>query len=212
MKNQKIVVRFADGRVEKGYTHNFFPNKPDFHLNNNSQKQSGEMEKIRLVDLKGIFFVKSFAGDPSYEEQKDLAGQTGRIGRNVEVTFLDGEVIAGSALSYNPTEFGFFLFPPDPKNNNSKIFVVNKAVKDCKYVQQRSSDNSGKVDYKMLPPEVGDKVIILNDEERDLMKLVLARVIESESGKDYIIKRLGRRYLRIGTEFLKEMEGADQTA
>jgi hypothetical protein len=209
VKSTKIVVRYTDGRVKKGYTQNFFPSKPIFHLSKNLNKESGEVERIRLGDLKGIFFVKSFAGDPDYEEEKALVGQVRPIGRNVEVTFLDGEVIGGSALSYNPTDFGFFLFPPDPKNNNSKIFVVNKAVKDCKYVQQRSWGSPAKGDYQMLAPEFGDKVIILNDEEKNLMKLVLARVIESESGKSYIIKKLGRRYLRIGTQFLKEMEGAD---
>jgi hypothetical protein len=209
--SHKIVARFRDGRIEKGYTQDFFPSKPTFHLSKSLNKDSSGMERISLVDLKGVFFVKSFAGDPSYEEQKEPIGQVARIGRNVEVTFLDGEVIAGSALSYNPTDFGFFLFPPDPRNNNSKIFVINKAVKDCRYLQQRSSGSSRSADFKMLAPEHNDKVIILNDDERNLMKLVLARVFESESAKTYIIKKLGKRYLRIGAQFLQEMEGADST-
>ena len=32
MEVNKIVARYRNGRTRKGYTENFFPNKPKFHL------------------------------------------------------------------------------------------------------------------------------------------------------------------------------------
>jgi hypothetical protein len=32
MEKVKVVVRFSDGKLIKGFTHDFFPNKERFHL------------------------------------------------------------------------------------------------------------------------------------------------------------------------------------
>jgi hypothetical protein len=69
----KIVVRFSDGRIKKGYCQDFFPNKPAFHLIKVDARGSREVEEIQMADLKAIFFVKSFAGNPNYEERKVFA-------------------------------------------------------------------------------------------------------------------------------------------
>ena len=55
-------------------------------------------------------------------------------GRKVEVTFADNEVLQGSVLGYNPKQSGFFLFLADPKGNNIRVFVVNNAVKNFRYL------------------------------------------------------------------------------
>jgi len=52
----KIVIRFADGRIEKGYSQDFFPNKVLFHLfKEPPQSQSSMNKEIRVSDLKAIF-------------------------------------------------------------------------------------------------------------------------------------------------------------
>jgi len=50
------------------------------------------------------------------------------IGKVLEVTFKDSELIVGSSLGYDPERLGFFISPGDPKGNNLGIFVVSQAV------------------------------------------------------------------------------------
>jgi hypothetical protein len=49
-------------------------------------------------------------------------------GRKVEVTFQDGEKMAGTTEAYNPQKLGFFLFPADTESNNTRVFIVNSNV------------------------------------------------------------------------------------
>ncbi len=126
----RLVVHYANGRVLKGYSYDFYPNKPHFHL---LPPQPGfsftdEAVEIRMKDLKAVFFVRNFEGDPSYNEQKEFAEGERPSGRKVEVTFRDGEVLVGSTLGYDPRRRGFFFIPADPKSNNLKVFAVRDAV------------------------------------------------------------------------------------
>jgi hypothetical protein len=212
----KMVVRFADGKMKKGYSQDFFANKPVFHLIKNITGDSGEPEEIRLTDLKAVFFVKTFDGNPDYKERKDFTEQESSQGRKVEVHFADGEILQGSVLGYNPQEIGFFLFPADPNSNNLRAFVVNKAVNKFRYLgsEQSPTLTSAKVstqtparsDYQVLLPETWGKLLMLSGEERTLLALILARVMETDSGREYIIEKLGKRYLKIAYDLLEEVE------
>lgn len=126
----KIIARFRDGRMAKGLSHDFFPNKPHFHVNGTSN----EPVMVKMNELKAVFFVRSFGGNPAYVERKGFLDGEKPPGRKVEVTFEDGEVVRGSILGYNPKQTGFFLFPVDPNSNNTKVFVVNGAVKGFQYL------------------------------------------------------------------------------
>lgn len=134
MEAAKITARFLDGRIKKGYSQDFFPNKPVFHLLEDSKKISVEPEELRVSELKALFFVKDFAGNPKYEERKKFEEGDKSTGRKVEVTFADGERMQGSVLGYNPQQPGFFLFPVDPDSNNDRVFVVNASVKSFQYI------------------------------------------------------------------------------
>jgi hypothetical protein len=133
MEANKIVARFRDGRVRKGYTENFFPNKTKFHLRPQPSAEGGEPEEIMLNELKAVFFVRDFTGDRGYQERKKLLEGEKPRGRLLEVTFHDGEVLVGSTMGYDPSRPGYFIFPVDPKANNLKIFVVSSAVKSARY-------------------------------------------------------------------------------
>ena len=134
MEPVKIVIRYADGRIAKGYTQNFFPNKPTFHISPvDPQVSNGPME-VKVMDLKAIFFVRDFLGNRLYNEQKTLPNGLKVVGRNVEVTFKDKEVLIGSVLGYDSKRSGFFLFPTDPHTNNLNIFVVSRAVSKVEYL------------------------------------------------------------------------------
>ena len=134
MEPAKIVARFRNGRMKKGYSQDFFPNKPVFHLSKDARGTSGEPEEVHVNELKAVFFVKDFLGNPDYEEHKGFVKGDRPSGLKVEVTFADGEVMQGSVLGYNPQQSGFFLFLADPKGNNTRVFVLNDAVKKFRYL------------------------------------------------------------------------------
>ena len=128
MEPAKVVVRYLDGRVIKGFTQDFFPNKDRFHLHH-AAKSSGESVEVMLKDLKAIFFVQDFEGNAQYSERKSYGEGERAQGRKVEVTFADGEVLVGSTMGYDPNRPGFFIFPADPKSNNMRVFAVSFSVK-----------------------------------------------------------------------------------
>jgi hypothetical protein len=133
MEPIKVVLRYADGKVIKGVTQDFFPNKDRFHLYPVDRPQ-GEPMEILVKDLKAVFFVRDFIGNSQYNERKEYVEGEKPSGRKVEVTFKDGEVQVGSTLGYDPKRPAFFVFPADPKSNNIRIFAVSSAVKQVRYI------------------------------------------------------------------------------
>ena len=126
-KEAQVVARYRTGEVVKGRTNNFDPMKPDFTLYPLDAALAKEPTLIALQELKAIFFVRDFVGDPAYVEQKVF--QQPRSGRKLEITFEDGEVLVGTSLGFDPVRPGFFLFPADPASNNERVYVVKSAVK-----------------------------------------------------------------------------------
>ena len=206
MKPVKMVAHFSDGRIKKGYCQDFFPNKPVFHLIRSDAGEAQELEEILVADLKALFFVNSFAGNPDYKERKEFGQGDSPKGRKVEVTFADGEILQGSVLGYSSKEPGFFLFPVDPKSNNLKVFVVNASVKEFRYLGSETAPVSVKNDYQLLIPENRGKLLMVSGEERKVLKLVLSQVLRTDSGREYILEKLGDHYLKIAQELLEEME------
>jgi len=50
-------------------------------------------------------------------------------------------------------------------------------------------------------------LLMLNKEERKLLRELLLMTLSSESIKSYIVKKLGSKYIQIGEKLLKTMEG-----
>ncbi len=133
MEPLKVVVRYTDGRIIKGFSQDFFPNKDRFHISP-ADKPSGEGIEVSIKVLKAIFFVRDFAGDAQYNERKEYTQADKPSGRKIEVTFKDGEILVGTTMGYDPNRPGFFLFPVDPKSNNIRVFAVTAAVKRVRYL------------------------------------------------------------------------------
>ena len=69
----KVVARYIDGRVVKGTTVDFLPTRPSFHLIPIGQGGNPiSVLEIKVSDLKAVFFVKDFNGDPAYDELKSF--------------------------------------------------------------------------------------------------------------------------------------------
>jgi hypothetical protein len=132
MERLKVVAHYKDGKIIKGFTHDFFPNKDRFHLFPPDNPSASGIEVV-INRLKALFIVRDFVGNPQYNERKDYIEGEKFSGMKVEVTFEDGEVLVGSTLGYDPKRQGFFLFPADPQSNNIRIFVVSSALKNVRY-------------------------------------------------------------------------------
>ncbi len=126
-----VVARYLDGRVLKGVTNDFSPNRPGFHVEVDG---TNEVVELRCRQLKALFFVKTFAGDPARQDVKGFVhgpAETSQ-GRKIAVRFRDGEFMCGYTLSWSPDREGFFLFPADVDSNNQRIYVVSAAADEVK--------------------------------------------------------------------------------
>ena len=132
----KIVVHYANGKILKGFSQDFYPNKPSFHL---LPTVAGflfadEAVEVQMKDLKAVFFVRDFAGNSLYNERKHFLEGEHPPGRRVRVTFSDGEMLVGSTVGYDRQRQGFFLIPADPQSNNRSVFAISSAVTGVRFL------------------------------------------------------------------------------
>ncbi len=120
----KIVIHNTRGRVSKGRTFDFSPLKSSFLF----LPLEGELEEVHLSDLKALFFVRDFGGDPEYKDSDKFDESQHYPPHRIEVTFNDGECIVGATMT-EAGDNGFFLFPADPRSNNLGIFCTAHFVK-----------------------------------------------------------------------------------
>jgi hypothetical protein len=126
-----IVARYHDGRVLKGVTRDFSPNRAMFHVD---PQDDGPTVELRFRQLKALFFVSSLEGDPSRQDVRGFVhgpAETSQ-GKKIAVRFKDGEFICGYTLSWSPDREGFFLFPADVHSNNQRIYVITASTLEVK--------------------------------------------------------------------------------
>jgi len=133
----KVVARYTNGRMIKGMTQDFFPNKDRFHIATDDNRLNKPAEVI-LKDLKAVFMVRNFLGNPQYVERKKYQEGDTPYGIPLEVTFADGEVMVGSSMGFDSKREGFFLSPVDPMSNNIRAFVITSAVKRIRQLHLKS--------------------------------------------------------------------------
>lgn len=129
----KLVARFADGRVVKGTTLDFSPAKNLFHVSAAPSPVTDSVA-IRREDLKALFFVKDLAGNPLHVEKKQFDSAPPPGGRRIRAAFKDGEVMVGTTTVYRPGLPGFFLVPADAESNNELCFVVATAMQEVRFL------------------------------------------------------------------------------
>jgi hypothetical protein len=132
VEQAKVVAHLLNGQLIKGYTTDFFPKRSSFHVTKTPAELGVE---VSLNDLKALFFVRDFDGNPEYN--RTLEFKEGHLyqGRKAEITFNDGEKMAGTIMSYDRERSGFFLIPVDEdEGNNIRIFVISAAVKEMTFL------------------------------------------------------------------------------
>ena len=134
-KGQNLVVaRYRDGKIIRGVTHDFGPQKKVFHVSTvekHGRTVGGKVFEIPLSELKAVFFVKSLEGRQGPPSLKGLMEEKLEAPSlmKVRIIFFDGEILAGTTHGYTPEREGFFIVPLERDSNNLRIFVVSSAVK-----------------------------------------------------------------------------------
>jgi hypothetical protein len=124
---RKVVARYLDGRLVKGYTFDFGPAQSRFHIFP-EPTAGGTSTQVFLRDLKALFFVRDLVGDPARQDAKQLPPGSAS-GRLVEVRFRDGETIVGTVEGSWTDSPGFFLVPADQGSNNLRVYVLAAATR-----------------------------------------------------------------------------------
>jgi hypothetical protein len=115
----------------KGSTSDFVPAKEFFHVAAADAPVGTKPTLVHVKDLKAIFFVKDFAGQPDYTPTNEFQGDRAPAGRKIKVVFADGEVIVGTTQGYQPGRAGFFMVPADTAANNiERCYVVTSATSE----------------------------------------------------------------------------------
>jgi len=135
-KPPKVVIAHLDGRRTQGYVFDFSPVRDTCRLFPSQTAQAGEGEVVDLKKLKAIFFLQEVAGDPAAAAPKPAVA-TQR--RRLEVRFHDKERLEGTTEGYSKDRLGFFMVPEDPTGKILRVFVINRNVKEVKWIQPGST-------------------------------------------------------------------------
>ena len=123
----KVVARFRDGSLVKGFTHDFSPYNDISHIT--KPRDEREALEISVSQLKAVFFVKSFQGDQEFKGKEFTKEKLSHIpGLKLKVTFSDEEIIYGTTTGYSPHRKGFFLMPANKASNNERLYVIREAT------------------------------------------------------------------------------------
>ena len=119
-----VAVRFVDGTLLKGWTADFRPDRDFFHL---KEREAAAPRRVSVEGLKGIFFIKTRAGNPHHDQRKAFDDHAGPE-KPIWVLFTDGEALAGWSSSASSLKNGFYLVPADPDSNLERAYVFHSAV------------------------------------------------------------------------------------
>jgi hypothetical protein len=128
---QKLVVHGKDGKIHKGVTQDFDPERDEFHFL--PAEGGGIPVCMRVDDVKALFWVKDYLGNRQFVARQTF-DEVDEERRRAIVTFADGEEIWGTVDGDVGHRRGFFLIPSDRRDNNVRIFVVRSALKDLRLV------------------------------------------------------------------------------
>jgi uncharacterized protein DUF6982 len=132
----KVVVRYADGRLTKGYSYDFGAGRKSFHVFS-GPNASGRPTSVPVSELKAVFFVRDFVGNGKYTERKGFENRDRAHGRAIELRFHDGEVLVGSTGDPQAGP-GILFTPADPASNNIRVYAVWAAVRQMRVLPARS--------------------------------------------------------------------------
>ncbi len=137
MLKKKVVVKYQDGKIIKGWIEDFRPDRESFIFYPLIEYSEEEMLEIKFSSLKAVFFIKDFAGNKNYKKVRkfDVKTKVTPGQRKLIVKFKDGEHLYGTSHGYGRYKVGFFVYPIDPKDNSERIFAIHSAVESVRLMK-----------------------------------------------------------------------------
>ncbi len=128
---KKVYVRRFDGQLLAGYV------APQTYLRSNGAEvldRSAQVSLIPYEEIKAVYFVRDFNGDPDLNQKKVFASRPKSDGLWIRLNFRDGEVLEGVVPNnlLLMSEHGLTVTPPDANSNTQRVFVPRTALQDLK--------------------------------------------------------------------------------
>lgn len=135
--DNKVVARYLDGRVLKGVTRDFSPNRVSFHIEVHG---TGEIVELRCRHLKALFFVRSLEGDSS----RQTCGASSKVPPKRRRDARSRCAFATTSSSAGTRSRGRriatdFSCSSDAGGNNHRIFVISASTDEIKAGPQAES-------------------------------------------------------------------------
>ena len=137
MIKKKVIIKYKDGKILKGWVEEFKPQRESFIFFPLFEYSEEKNLVINFESLKAVFFVKDFIGNKDYQKVRtfNIDINITPTQRKIIVNFLDNERLYGTCLTYGRYKKGFFVFHIDPKDNNERIFVVHSSTKNVRIMK-----------------------------------------------------------------------------
>ena len=118
--------------MDKHVTHDFEPSIESFHV----LPAEGGGIPVRVIadDMKALFYVQDYIGNRDFVARRQFA-DAHAADRRAIVRFKDGEEILGIlGEGADESSPGFFFFPVDKEDNNTRIYVIRSALEELRLV------------------------------------------------------------------------------
>ena len=162
-----VVVALVDRTRDRGYVYGFRPFGDGFTLHPRGDLDRARGKFIDFKVCKAVYFVRSLEGNRAFKENKLQLPPTYRQGRKVAVDYPDGERTVGTTEGFNPSRVGFFMYPADPKSNNTEVFVITGNADEIRLL---GAEADGK--DKIIRPRA-EKGVFLPEKRVDAVQRVL---------------------------------------
>ena len=123
---KRVVIR----KLDKGLIKGFIDPNGCLAAELEVLDREGRLSRIPMSEIKGVFFVRDFEGNPDRAERKVFRSRPRLAGLWVRMTFKDSEVLE-AILPNNLLEvdsLGYLVTPPDVYSNNLRIFIPRSAL------------------------------------------------------------------------------------
>lgn len=122
---RKVVLRDRDGNTTFGFSY-----QTELSDEIRIITREGKDQTVCLSQLKAVFFVRDFKGDPKYQPVQFLNKAPTSEKLWVRVEFTDGEVLEGRVNNSLDllVQAGFYLWPSDHETNNLSVFIPKSAI------------------------------------------------------------------------------------
>ena len=125
---KRVVIRKLDKGLVKGFL------DPNGYLASELEvlDREGRLVHVSLSEIKGVFFVRDFEGNPDRAERKVFRSRPRLAGLWVRMTFKDTEVLEAllpnNLLELDP--LGYLATPLDVYSNNLRVFIPRTALSE----------------------------------------------------------------------------------